>query len=80
MAYWNGSEADGWKTSYDDNGRSFFLIFDGLDYNPPKCVLITDPANPLTGNDPQFVSDIVRPYGGGIMFEPIGTEFLFSDA
>lgn len=77
---WSGSEADSWKFSYRDNGKSLIVIFEGFNENPPLCKLESDPLVPLTGNNVRFVSSVIRPFGQSLMFEPVGLEFLYTDA
>lgn len=56
------------------------MIFEGLHSNPPQCVIETDTADPIVGDTPIFISETHRAYGTGIMFEPVGLEFLYTDA
>lgn len=77
---WTGDETNGWSFSYRENGRSLVAIFEGFRSNPPLCSLAQDTTNPTIGNNVQFVSEILRPYGQSLMFEPVGLEFLYSDA
>ena len=55
-------------------------IFDGFNENVPKCDIVSDSTTPLTGANVVLKSEIIRPYGQSLMFEPIGLEFLYSDA
>lgn len=40
----------------------------------------SDSANPITGDTPKFISETQRAYGTSLMFEPVGLEFLYTDA
>lgn len=60
------------------NGRNIFLLFDEVDYNPALCAFESDVTTPLTGNSPTYPSEIVTAYGSGIMFAPIGLDFLYT--
>jgi hypothetical protein len=73
-----GSLADFGKFLYNVNGRNIFLRFDELDYNPALCAFESDVKTPLTGNNPTFPSEIVTAYGSGILFAPIGLDFLYT--
>lgn len=77
---WGGSEANNWNYSYRENGKSLVVIFDGFNENPPLCTLENDPTTPITGVNPMFKTEILRNYGQSLMFEPVGLEFLYSDA
>jgi len=77
---WTGDAADAWKFSYRENGRSLIAVFNGFKENPPLCTLENDTTTPTVGNNIRFVSEVLRPYGQSLMFEPVGLEFLYSDA
>ena len=82
--FWNdGNLADQFKFSYRENGLNIYLTFDGLHSDPPLCSIQSSVASiPITfGNvTPTFSSSVVRHYGTGLMFEPVGLEFMYSDA
>jgi hypothetical protein len=59
---------------------NLFLIFEGLHADPPQCTVESDTADPITGDTPLYISETVRNYGTGLMFEPVGLEFLYTDA
>ena len=75
-----GPESRAWPYYYSENGKYFIAIFDGFNENVPKCDIVSDTTNPLTGVDVVVSSEIIRPYGQSLMFEPVGLEFLYSDA
>jgi hypothetical protein len=75
-----GPESLAWPYYYSENGKHFIAIFEGFDSNPPKCDIVSDSTTPLTGANVVLKSEIIRPYGQSLMFEPIGLEFLYSDA
>lgn len=78
---WGGGESAGWPYAYRENGKHLLAIFDGFNENPPLCNLVTDTTNPIVGgNNIQFKSEVIRAYGQSLMFEPVGLEFLYSDA
>lgn len=77
---WSGVVEDGWKFSYRENGMSRTVIFDGFNENPPLCTLESDPLDPIVGQNVQFITEVIRPFGATLMFEPVGLEFLYSDA
>ena len=77
---WGGDKSKGWQFKYRENGKSLIAIFYGFDYNPPLCKLVSDSKNPIKGNKPTFISEVIRPYGESLMFEPVGLEFLYTDA
>jgi len=77
---WSGNEANGWKFSYRENCRSTIAVFEGFTENPPLCTLISDSVTPITGGNFNFVTEVVREYGKTLMFEPVGLEFLYSNA
>jgi hypothetical protein len=56
----NGLIADEFKFNYPENGINLFLIFEGLDFNPPQCTIESDSNNPITGDSPRFVSETQR--------------------
>lgn len=76
----DGTLANNFLYNYKENGVNLFLTFDGLHSNPPQCTIESDTTSPLTGDTPTPVSETVRNYGTGLMFEPVGLEFLYSDA
>lgn len=79
--FWGGGESKGWSNAYRENGKHLVATFEGFNSNPPLCKLVTDSTNPIVGGtNIEFKSEIVRPYGQSLMFEPVGLEFLFSDA
>lgn len=53
-------------------------MFDEVDYNPALCAFESDVSTPLTGNNPTYPSEIVTNYGSGILFAPIGLDFLYT--
>lgn len=73
-----GSLADLGKFTYYVNGRNIFLLFDEVDYNPALCAFESDVTTPLTGNTPSYPSEIVTAYGSGILFSPIGLDFIYT--
>lgn len=77
---YDGNLENAYMFNHPENGVNLFLIFDGLNFNPPQCTLDSDINNPLTGDTPKFVAVTQRPYGTSLMFEPIGLEFLYTDA
>ena len=56
------------------------LIFDGLDSNPPQCMIVSDTVDPIVGASPTYINEVVRPYGTGLFFEPVGLDFLYSSS
>lgn len=83
LHYWNdGNLADKFKFSHRENGINIYLTFDGLHADPPLCSIESNPANPITfgTNTFKFNSEFVRHYGSGLMFEPVGLEFLYTNA
>lgn len=46
-----GTVSDNWKFNYNENGRNLFIVFDGLDFNPPQCTIQSDSKTPITGNN-----------------------------
>jgi hypothetical protein len=77
---WQGDETNGWNYSYRENGKNIIAIFEGFNENPPLCTLDNDATTPITGNSVVFASEVIRPFGQSLMFEPVGLEFLYSDA
>lgn len=77
---WIGDESTAWNFAYRENGLNFVVIFEGFNENPPLCTLASDTVTPLTGVNVQFKSEVLRPFGQSLMFEPVGLEFLYSDA
>lgn len=58
-----GPESRAWPYYYSENGKYFIAIFDGFNENVPKCDIVSDTTNPLTGADVVVSSEIIRPYG-----------------
>jgi len=55
---------------------SFFVNFEGLNYDVEKLEIVQDPAYPLQGKDIKFNSTVLRPYGTNLFYEPIPFEML----
>ena len=75
-----GSDVDNFKFRNFENGRNFAIIFTELEFNPPLCTIASDTTTPITGDNPVFLSEVVRKYGESLMFEPIGLDFLSTSA
>ena len=69
------------RYQYPENGLSFMLKFDGLDYDVPQCTLDYGTGKyPLTGSTLTSNCTTLSHYGSSLMFEPVPLEFLTSDA
>jgi hypothetical protein len=80
----DGTINDEFKFNYRQNGVNIFLTFDGLHSDPPQCTILSDNEDPMTignaGVTLKYVGETVRNYGTGLMFEPVGLEFIYTDA
>ena len=79
----DGTIYDEFRFSYRQNGVNIFLTFDGLHSDPPQCTILSDTASPMTignGGTLSYVGETTRNYGTGLMFEPVGLEFMYTDA
>jgi hypothetical protein len=79
----DGTIYDLFKFSYRQNGLNIYLTFDGLHSDPPLCSILSDTVTPMAignGGTLAYHSEWVRHYGSGLMFEPVGLEFMRTDA
>jgi hypothetical protein len=79
----DGTKNDEYKFFYRQNGVSIYLTFDGLHFDPPQCTILSDDVSPMTiGNEGtlSYVGETTRHYGTGLMFEPVGLDFMYTDA
>jgi len=67
---------EAYKYPYVENGRSFYVEFEGLSYNPPLIEVIDSTDKPLQGDNVSFNVTEDRSYGTNLWFEPIPFEFL----
>jgi hypothetical protein len=77
----NGNIVDNFRYNFKENNINYYLIFDGLHADPNQCSFESDPHKPIQGEATiNFVAETVRHYGTGLMFEPVGLEFLYTDS
>ena len=70
---------NGYKYDYNENGRSFAVVWEDYHGNPPDCYIESSTDNPLTGDNVTMNTTIVQEYGQNLMFAPIPLEFIHTD-
>lgn len=67
---------EGGKYVYKQNGVSFFVDFEGLNYDVEKLEIVPVEEYPMLGTNVTFNTTVLRPYGTNLFYEPIPFEML----
>ena len=67
---------EGGKYDYYENGRSYYVTFEGLNFDPAQLEIIDSTEKPLTATDIKFNMTTVTPFSTNLWYEPIPFEFL----
>ena len=78
-AQFNIQVFNGYKYDYNENGRSFAVVWEDYHGNPPDCYIESSTDTPLTGDNVTMNNTIVQEYGQNLMFAPIPLEFIHTD-
>jgi hypothetical protein len=68
------------NTGYKQNGFGFYMRFTGMNQQVPLCEIVSGVEDPLLGNEWTSNSTQIMNYGESLMFEPMGLEFIKTDA
>lgn len=68
------------NTGYKQNGFGFYMRFTGINQQVPLCEIVSGVEDPLLGNEWTSNSTQILNYGESLMFEPMGLEFIKTDA
>lgn len=60
------------------NGRSYLLYFEGFNGQPGQFELLSDTDEPLTGEELEYLVEVVRSHSDNIFYENIPFEFLYT--
>lgn len=61
---------------YSANGLSFYVDFDGVNYDPAPFEILSSDVTPLTGDDIKFNVTTPVPFGQTLFYDPVPFEFL----
>lgn len=67
---------EGSKYDYYENGRSIYVTFEGLNFDPAQLEIVESTDKPLAAMDITYEMKTIEPFSSNLWYEPIPFEFL----